>query len=86
MVVSWVTGREDQTFEEIIKPKVADYLESICTLIVVATFDLPRCIPLDCDLNLMPNVEPFRTSAAVVLAPLLEQTKGNMLPRGSFRD
>jgi hypothetical protein len=65
--------------------KVADYLESIYTLVVVATFELPGCVSLGCDLNRMPNVEPFRTSSATVLSPLLEQTKDNALPKGSFR-
>jgi hypothetical protein len=85
MVVSWVTRRNEPDIENAMTQKVVDYLESISTLIVVATFDLPGCISLGCDLNRMPNVEPFRTQAAVVLSPLLAKTKDNTLPKGSFR-
>ena len=85
MVVSWVTRRKEPDIENAMTQKVVDYLESICTLIVVATFDLPGCISLGCDLNRMPNVEPFHTHAAAVLSPLLAETKDNALPKGSFR-
>jgi hypothetical protein len=85
MVVSWVTRCNEPDIENAMIHKVADYLESICTLIVVATFELPGCISLGCDLNRMPNVEPFRTHAAAVLSPLLAETKDNTLPEGSFR-
>lgn len=85
MVVSWVTRRKEPDIENAMTHKVADYLESICTLIVVATFELPGCVPLGCDLNRMPNVESFRTQAATLLSPLLEETKDNTLPKGSFR-
>ena len=85
MVVSWVTRRKEPDIENAMTHKVVDYLESICTLIVVATFDLPGCISLGCDLNRMPNVEPFHTHAAAVLSPLLAETKDNALPKGSFR-
>jgi len=86
MAVSWVTGRTKvEDFEETMRPKIVDYITSLRTLIVVATFDLPGWISLGCDLSRMPHVEPFETNAARVTSPLLAQTKDNTLPKDSYR-
>ena len=44
-----------EDFYTAMEPEVADYLTAIATLIVIATIDLPRFIPLDCDPQ--PNAE-----------------------------
>lgn len=51
--------------------KTADYLESIATLIAATTFDLLRWISLGCDMDRMPNVEPFRLQVAKLASPIV---------------
>jgi hypothetical protein len=74
LVVSWVTGRTK--FEDIgtaLTPKIADYLISIATFIVVATFEIPQWVPLGCDLRRMPHAEPFRLQTAQLVTPISDQ-------------
>ena len=86
LTVSWVTARiKTEDFEAAMEPKIADYLVSTSTLIVVATFEFKEWIPLGCDLNRMPNVEPFRLAVAKITKPLLDKTKNISLPPGSYR-
>jgi hypothetical protein len=66
-------------------PKIADYLTSIATLIVIATIDFPGFISLGCDLNRMPNIDSFRDNVSSVVAPILNEKKDGELPPGSFR-
>ena len=42
--------------------KVADYLASIVSLIVMATYELPGLVSLECDLNRMPNIDSFKAN------------------------
>ena len=71
-------------FEAMMEPKIADYLTSIATLIVIATIDLPGFISLGCDLNRMPNIDTFRANVSSVVVPILNKTEGD-LPPGSYR-
>jgi hypothetical protein len=67
-------------------PKIADYLASVGTLIVATTFDeFSELIPLGCDLNRMPNVEPFRLSAAQAVPRVLGVNSKIALPPESYR-
>ncbi|MCU1271101.1 MAG: hypothetical protein JWN74_2395 [Acidobacteriaceae bacterium] len=85
LVVTRVTERPEN-YDAALNPKIADYLASIGTLIVITTFDeFPHLIPLGCDLNRMPNVEPFRLQVAKLVTPILESTKKINLPLGSYR-
>jgi hypothetical protein len=60
--------------------KTADYLESIATLIAATTFDLPGWISLGCDMDRMPNVEPFRVQVVEVASPIVRLNKDVKLP------
>ena len=66
--------------------KVADYLASIASLIIMATYDLPGLVKLSCDLNRMPNVDSFKNNAFAVSQPILDRNKDGDLPPGSYRD
>jgi hypothetical protein len=66
------------------QPKIADYLVSIATLIVIATIDFPGLISLGCDLNRMPNIDSFQDNVKRVVTPILSASKDD-LPAGSFR-
>jgi hypothetical protein len=66
--------------------KVADYLASIASLIIMATYDLPGLVNLSCDLNRMPNVDSFKENAFAVSQPILDRNKAGDLPPGSYRD
>jgi hypothetical protein len=84
LVVTWVTGRSED-HDQIMNPKIADYLVSISTLIVATTFDFPEWVPLGCDMSRMPSVEPFRLSVAQTTRPILAMSKGITLPPDSYR-
>jgi hypothetical protein len=84
-VVTWVTGRHDPLAAEIMKRKAADYLISISTLIVAATFDFPEWIPLSCDLNRMPRVEPFRLAVFEATREITDAERRIPLPPESYR-
>jgi hypothetical protein len=73
-------------FERKMESKVADYLASIASLIVIATYDLPGLVSLKCDLNRMPNIDSFRENAFAVSNPVLDRIKDGDLPPGSYRD
>jgi hypothetical protein len=82
MTVSWVSGRAKiEDFNSIMEPKLADFLVSISSLIVVTTFDFPGWIPLGCELSRMPNVEPFRLSVAQTVLPILGRNKDASIPQ-----
>jgi hypothetical protein len=83
-VVTWVTGRSDSD-STIMKRKTADYLTSVSTLIVAATFEFPEWVVLGCDRNRMPAVEPFRLSVAETAGPILTVDKNIPLPPDSYR-
>jgi hypothetical protein len=85
LVVTRVTGRPEN-YHEAMNPKIADYLASIGTLIVATTFDEFReLVPLGCDLNRMPNVEPFRLSVAQAVPRVLGVHNKIALPPDSYR-
>jgi hypothetical protein len=73
-------------FQRMMQSKVADYLASIASLIVMATYELPGLVTLNCDLNRMPNIDSFRTNAFAVSKPILDRNAGGDLPPGSYRD
>ncbi len=66
--------------------KVADYLASVASLIVIATYEFPGLVSLRCDLNRMPNIDSFKENAFAVSKPILDRIKGGDLPPGSYRD
>lgn len=74
-----------EDFYTAMEPEVADYLTAIATLIVIATIDLPRFIPLDCDLNRMPNIDTFRENVHTVVVPILNKNRAVQLPPESYR-
>jgi hypothetical protein len=85
LVVTSVTGRPED-YDQAVNPKIADYLASIGTLIVATTFDeFAELIPLGCDLNRMPTVEPFRLSVAQMMPPILGMHNKIALPPDSYR-
>ena len=85
LVVTRLTGRPEN-YEEGMNPKIADYLASVGTLIVATTFDeFSELIPLGCDLNRMPNVEPFRLSVAQAVPRVLGVNSKIALPPESYR-
>jgi hypothetical protein len=69
-------------------PKIADYLASLGTLIVATTFDeFSELIPLGCNLNRMPTVEPFRFSVAQAVPRVLSViAKSRYYPRATDRN
>jgi hypothetical protein len=73
-------------FRGMTESKVADYLASIASLIVMATYELPGLVSLGCDLNRMPNIDSFRANAFAVSKPILDRIKDGDLPPGSYRD
>jgi hypothetical protein len=72
--------------QRMMESKVADYLASIASLIVMATYELPGLVSLKCDLNRMPNIDSFRANAFAVSKPILDRIKDGDLPPGSYRD
>lgn len=72
-------------FQTMMQGKVADYLASIASLIVIATYDIPELVSLGCDLNRLPNIDAFRANAFAVSKPILDRIKDGDLPRGSYR-
>jgi hypothetical protein len=85
LVVTRVTGRPED-YDAAMNPKIADFLASIGTFIVATTFDqFPEWIPLGCDLNRIPNVEPFRLSVAQAVPRVLGVHNKIALPPESYR-
>jgi hypothetical protein len=76
------TRMED--FHTVMEPEVADYLTSIASLIVMATYDIPGLISLGCDLRRMPNIDAFRENVFSVAVPILNKRDSD-LPPGSYR-
>jgi len=74
--------RED--YSAVMEPEVADYLTSIASLIVMATYDLPGLISLECDLSRMPTIDTFKQLASDVAVPILDRRIEN-LPPSSYR-
>jgi hypothetical protein len=73
-------------FQRMMQSKVADYLASIASLIVMATYELPGLVSLKCDLKRMPNIDSFKENAFAVSKPILDGIKDGDLPPGSYRD
>jgi hypothetical protein len=71
-------------YVETMETEIADYLTSIASLIVIATYDLPGLISLDCDLATMPNIDAFRATVFAVAVPILNKRPGD-LPPESYR-
>lgn len=84
IVVRWFSGRQDDLFDATTL-KAGDYLVSISTLIVAATIDRPGWIRLGCDLELLPQVDPFRTDVARATAPMMGSANKIPLPPESYR-
>jgi hypothetical protein len=63
------------------EPEVADYLTSIASLIVMATYDIPGLISLGCDLNRMRNIDAFRANVFSVVVPILNKRDSDLPPR-----
>lgn len=71
-------------FNSMMEPKVADYLSSVASLIVIATIDFPGLISLECDLGRMPNIEAFRANVFSIVVPILNKRDSD-LPPESYR-
>jgi hypothetical protein len=84
-IVTWVTGRIEDSDRIIMERKTADYLTSISTLIVAATFDFPEWIQLGSEMDRMPRVEPFRLAVAETAGPILAIDREISLPPDSCR-
>lgn len=85
LVVTRVTGRQEDT-PNVMQRRSADYLASIGTLIVTATFDdIPQFVPLGCDMTRIPRVEPFRLAVAATVNPILNKNNEISLPSHSYR-
>ena len=69
----------------VMEPEIADYLTAIGTLIVIATYDLPGLISLECDERRMPNIDAFRENVNTVAVPILNKNEVGDLPPGSYR-
>jgi hypothetical protein len=54
----------------------ADYLTSIATLFITASFELPGWIHLGSDTARMPNAERSRIAAPAVVLPILKRKEG----------
>lgn len=63
--------REDEILD-LLRPKVADYIVSVASLIFAATFEAPAWITLGCDLNRMPTAEQFRVDTAAIAVSILK--------------
>ena len=84
-VVTWVTRRHDPNADEVMRQKRADYLVSISTLIVAATFEVPEWIELGCDLTRIPHVESFRLAVWGATSGITEEERRIPLPPESYR-
>jgi hypothetical protein len=83
---SWAANPpRELDFQKMMEPKVADYLASVASLIVIATHDHPELVSLNCDLNRMPNIDEFRANAFAVSKPILDRIGEGDLPPGSYR-
>jgi hypothetical protein len=58
--------------DDIMRPKIADYVANVASLKFAATFDAPGWISLGCDLNRMLTAEPFRLDTAAIAVPILK--------------
>jgi hypothetical protein len=56
-----------------LEEKRADYLSSIATLFITASFELPGWIHLGCNTNRMPSAERFRIEARAAVLPILNR-------------
>lgn len=70
---------------EILNHRKTDFLVMISRFIVAVTYDIDGWIPLGCDPNQMPTVEPFHQEVERVVVPLLSVPLGPTLPRQSYR-
>ena len=83
--VTQVTGRKED-MSHVMSRRTADYLTSIGTLIVTATFDtIPQFVRLGCDIGRMPHVEAFRLAVAQIAGPFLAEGNEISLPSDSYR-
>lgn len=83
---SWVSRRPLEDNDKVMQSKVADYLVSIASLIVAATFDLPNWVSLKCDPVRMSNIDAFQDLVKEIAIPILNKTSNIDLPPGSFRE
>jgi len=72
-------------FVAVMVPKIADYLTSISTLVVIATYELPGLISLGFDVTRLPLTEQFRENVKEVVLPILNSYADQSLPEGSYR-
>jgi len=73
-----------EDYSATMEPEVADYLTSIASLIVMATYDLPGLISLECDLSRMPTIDIFKQLVSDMVVPILNKSIEN-LPPSSYR-
>jgi hypothetical protein len=77
--------RRVDNYEVMIEPKVADFLTSMATVIVIATFDFPGMVSLGCDLSRMPNIDRFKEEVFGIAVPTLNRNNKGDLPPDSYR-
>ena len=78
-------GSRVEDFTAIMELETADYLTAIAELIVIATYDFSGLIPMGCDLNRMPKIDPFRQNVYAVAVPILNKNRDGSLPPNSYR-
>jgi hypothetical protein len=66
------------------EPEIADYVTSVASLIVIATYDLPGLISMRCDLTRMPTIDAFKQVVFDIAVPILNKWSSN-LPPNSYR-
>ena len=82
----WITRRSAfEDGEDVLVPKIADYLTFISKLIVITTFDLPGWIPLGCDPNRLSRADQFQRNWGFSVGPIQVKHNKVTLPEGSFR-
>lgn len=59
-----------------LEEKRADFLTSIATLFITASFEFPGWVHLGCDTDRMPTAERFRIAAPAVALPILRRKEG----------
>lgn len=85
-VTLWATTpKRVDNYLAMMEPKVADYLTSIASLIVIATYELPGLTSLACDLSRMPSIDRFRADVFNIAVPILNMNKEGDLPKNSYR-
>ncbi len=72
-------------YDRMMESKIADYLTSIASLIVLTTCDFPGLVSLECDFDQLPTIDVFREKVFQIAVPVLNKTAEGDLPPSSYR-